>query len=107
MDDLHQAIGMAELAPQRHIHEGDQTKKATIGMSSLQDGAGEAASALAWRRSSFCASGECVEVATRGGMVLIRDSKAPGAGVLTYSADEFRSFIRGVVAGQFNDLVDP
>jgi hypothetical protein len=88
----------------RHIHAGDQHKKATIGMSSLHDGAGEAAPALAWRKSSFCASGECVEITARDGMVLIRDSKAPQSGVLTYSADEFRSFVRGVMAGEFSDL---
>ena len=37
-------------------------------------------------------------------MVLIRDSKAPQSGVLIYSADEFRSFVRGVMAGEFSDL---
>ncbi len=73
-------------------------------MSSRQYGAGQAAAALAWRRSSFCASGECVEIAARDGKVLIRDSKAPESGVLTYSAEEFRSFIRGVTAGEFSDL---
>ncbi len=95
---------LRNLRHNRHIHEGDQTKKATIGMSSLHDGAGEAAPALAWRRSSFCASGECVEVAVRDGMVLVRDSKSPQSGALAYSADEFRSFVRGVIAGEFSDL---
>jgi len=48
-----------------------------------------------------------VEIATRDDMVLVRDSKAPRAGILSFNADEFRSFVRGVVAGEFNDLVDP
>ena len=77
-------------------------------MSLLQDGSGEAAThGLTWRRSSFCASGECVEIAARDGMVLVRDSKAPLAGTLSFNADEFRTFVRAVVAGEFNDLVDP
>ena len=48
-----------------------------------------------------------MEIATRDDMVLVRDSKAPQAGILSFNADEFRSFVRGVVAGEFNDLVDP
>jgi len=92
----------------RLIVQGDQSKKATIDMSSLHDQLREAATpGLTWRRSSFCASGECVEIATRDDMVLVRDSKAPQAGILSFNADEFRSFVRGVVAGEFNDLVDP
>lgn len=73
-------------------------------MSSRQDGAGEAPGALSWRRSSFCASGECVEVASYEGMVLMRDSKAPQAGTLRFSADEFDVFVRGAVAGEFSNL---
>lgn len=40
------------------------------------------------------------------GTVMVRDSKAPQAGTLSFNADEFRSFVRGVVAGEFNDLAD-
>ena len=74
-------------------------------MSSRKDGAGEKAATLAWHRSSFCAQGECVEIAVDGGMVLIRDSKAPRAGTLRFSSDEFDAFIRGAVAGEFSNLL--
>jgi Domain of unknown function (DUF397) len=59
-----------------------------------------------WRKSSFCQSGECVEVGAVDGMVFLRDSKAPHVGTLSYTAEEFRSFVRAIVAGEFNDLVD-
>jgi len=64
-----------------------------------------ALSGMTWRRSSFCASGECVEIAMSDGMILMRDSKAPHVLPLTYTQDEFRAFVRGVVAGEFDDLV--
>lgn len=73
-------------------------------MSLSQGGLGETADALPWRRSSFCHSGECIEVAVRDGMVLMRDSKAPRAGTLRFSADEFDAFVRGAAAGEFSSL---
>ncbi len=56
-----------------------------------------------WRRASFCASGECVEVAKQDGMILLRDSKEPGS-VQHYTAQEWRSFVLGIKAGDFDDL---
>jgi len=74
-------------------------------MSWRRDQAGAAAtSGLTWRRSRFCASGECVEIAKSDGMILVRDSKAPHVEPLTYTQDEFRAFVRGVMAGDFDDL---
>jgi len=58
----------------------------------------------AWRRASFCASGECVEVAQQNGMIFMRDSKEPDARALQYTTEEWRSFVRGVKAGEFDDL---
>ena len=52
-----------------------------------------------WRKSSFCYSGECVEVAALDGMILMRDSKDPRGTVLRYSPDEWRSFVRAVRRG--------
>jgi hypothetical protein len=45
-----------------------------------------------------------VEVVARDGMVLIRDSKAPQAGELRYTPEEFQAFARGIIAGEFSDL---
>jgi hypothetical protein len=58
----------------------------------------------AWRRATFCQSGECVEVARQNGMIAMRDSKEASAGVLRYSAEEWLSFVRGIKAGEFDDL---
>lgn len=60
--------------------------------------------ATGWRRSSFCYSGECVEVAAQDGVVLIRDSKHPAAGMQRYSAGEWRSFVDAVKSGEFSDI---
>lgn len=66
-------------------------------------GAGQA-HPIAWRKASFCASGECVEVTQRDGMILMRDSKEPDGNPLRYTAEEWKTFLRGVKAGEFDDL---
>lgn len=62
-----------------------------------------------WRKASFCASGECVEVAERNGMILLRSSKGPrgifaGPRRVQYTPQEWQVFVRGVKAGEFDDL---
>jgi hypothetical protein len=57
-----------------------------------------------WRKSSYCQSGECIEVSALDGMVLMRDSKDPHGGVLRYDASEWRAFLRGIRAGEFDSL---
>ena len=48
-----------------------------------------------WRKSSYSNSGaNCVEVArTCSGQVAVRDSKDPDAPVLSFSPDEWQTFI--------------
>jgi hypothetical protein len=55
-----------------------------------------------WRTASFCASGECVEVAERDGMIILRDSTRPAGHVLHYGAEEWRSFVRHIKADELN-----
>ncbi len=38
-------------------------------------------------------------------MVLIGDSKNPDGPVLSYSREEFRTFVQGVQQGDFDDLI--
>ena len=57
-----------------------------------------------WRKASFCASGECVEVTQQNGMILLRDSKKPRSRPQHYTAEEWQSFVRGIKAGEFDDL---
>jgi hypothetical protein len=52
-----------------------------------------------WRRSSFCASGECVEVAELNGMILMRDS---GGHTLRYTTEEFRFLVRAIKADEYD-----
>ena len=58
----------------------------------------------AWHKSSFCASGECVEVAAHSGMIVLRDSKEPSGGMLRYTTEEWQSFVKGIKAGEFDHL---
>jgi hypothetical protein len=58
----------------------------------------------AFRRASFCASGECIEVAQRDSMIILRDSAQPHACTLNYSARHWESFVRSIKSGKFNIL---
>jgi Domain of unknown function (DUF397) len=51
-----------------------------------------------WRKSSYSNSGaNCVEVAgTRSGKVAVRDSRNPRGGALSFSPDEWRTFVAKV-----------
>ena len=44
----------------------------------------------------------CVEVAIRKKEIAVRDSKAPGAGTLSFTPDEWDAFVKGVKAGEFD-----
>jgi hypothetical protein len=57
-----------------------------------------------WRTSSFSgANGQCVQIAFIGGnRVAVRDSKAPQGPVLIFTANEWRTFTRGIKEGEFD-----
>jgi hypothetical protein len=55
-----------------------------------------------WRKSSFCGTNACVEVAASAESYLVRDSKNPAGPVLQFTADEWSAFIAGAAAGEFN-----
>lgn len=60
----------------------------------------------AWRKSSFStASGNCVEAAPLAtGQVGVRNSKAPQAGTLKLDRAETAAWLRGLKAGEYDDL---
>ena len=63
--------------------------------------------ALIWRKSTVSnATGNCVELAvTADGSVAIRNSRFPDGVQLTYTSAEIAAFVRGVQAGEFDDLL--
>jgi Domain of unknown function (DUF397) len=58
-----------------------------------------------WRKSSRSSgggNGDCVDVADLGDAVAVRDSKHPDGAVLAFSPSEWRAFIEGAKAGDFD-----
>jgi hypothetical protein len=64
----------------------------------------EARRNLTWRTSSRCGTGACVEVAQDAKAIHLRDSKDPAAARLVFSHDEWKSFVAGLKAGEFDVL---
>lgn len=58
---------------------------------------------VAWRRSSFCAGGECAELTRTDDMIFVRSTLAPRK-VVKYTPAEFRALRLGIKAGEFDDL---
>jgi hypothetical protein len=56
-----------------------------------------------WRKSSFCGSSACVEVARSGDEFLLRDSKDANSPVLKFTSDEWSAFVAGINAGEFSE----
>jgi Domain of unknown function (DUF397) len=57
---------------------------------------------VAWRRSSYCATNSCVEVALLDGRIAVRDSKDRHGPVLRFSPAEWAAFIDGARNGEFD-----
>jgi hypothetical protein len=58
--------------------------------------------ALSWRKSSASANGDCVEVALAKDSVFVRDSKQRITDILQFTPSEWRAFLLGVRAGEFD-----
>jgi len=54
---------------------------------------------LGWRKSTFSAEHECVEVAVNGQSVLVRDSNNRSDPPLEILASTWRIFLKGIKAG--------
>jgi hypothetical protein len=56
-----------------------------------------------WHKSSFSGTENCVEVADLpGGGKAVRDSKDPSGTMLTFTPGEWRAFVQGARAGEFD-----
>jgi hypothetical protein len=53
-------------------------------------------------RSSGGGSGDCVEVAVADGHVSVRDSKSPDGPTLVFTLSEWRAFLEGAKANEFD-----
>lgn len=58
--------------------------------------------ALSWRKSSASGTGDCVEVAFSNELVLVRDSKQRLPHILQFTFSEWRAFLSGAQAGEFD-----
>jgi hypothetical protein len=93
----------------RSAHAGRQQdrKGGRQAMNNAQGGSGvgpAAAAAVDWRMSSWCAgNGDCVAVGRLPtGDVLVKDTKDPAGPQLRFDASEWRAFVAGVRAGEFD-----
>lgn len=62
---------------------------------------------IRWQKSSFSDGGDegqCIELASVAGGILIRESDVPDA-VVSTSRDKLRAFVLGVKAGEFDHLM--
>jgi hypothetical protein len=60
---------------------------------------------LDWYRASFCQNGECVEIATQNGAVIMRSSAEPDSGQIRFTPEEFSYFLREAKAGRYDQTV--
>ena len=56
---------------------------------------------LQWKKSSYCNTGACVEVALTADGALVRDSKNPHVAPLAFTTEEWSAFLQGVLANEF------
>lgn len=63
-------------------------------------------SSAAWRTSSFSnATGSCVEIAPLDdGQIAVRNSNHPDAGVVLFTRADINTYLKGIKAGEFDDL---
>lgn len=55
-----------------------------------------------WSKSAKCGSApDCAEVALIDDRIHVRNSKAPDAGTATFTRPEWRAFMAGAAAGEF------
>ncbi|WP_203905040.1 DUF397 domain-containing protein [Virgisporangium aliadipatigenens] len=57
---------------------------------------------LNWRKSSYSASSNCIEIAFSDDTVLVRDSKDKDGGILDFTPAQWISFVRAAGAGEFS-----
>jgi hypothetical protein len=60
-----------------------------------------------WRKSGYSINGgNCAEIASGGGIIVVRDSQDPHTRVLRYPARSWQTFLDATRQGQFDSLAD-
>jgi hypothetical protein len=54
-----------------------------------------------WRRSTYCSSGGCVEVAREGQDIVVRNS-TDGDNVVAFAPDAWTDFVQAIRDGEFD-----
>jgi Domain of unknown function (DUF397) len=63
----------------------------------------EEPAALAWRKTRYSiANGDCVEVASTGGSIAVRDSKNPAGPVVRYAPGTWQTFLAATRRGDYD-----
>jgi Domain of unknown function (DUF397) len=58
-----------------------------------------------WRKATYSiANGDCAEVGSLPGIVVVRDTKDPHGPILRYPSDSWRSFINRAQKGSFDGI---
>jgi hypothetical protein len=57
---------------------------------------------IGWRKGRRCDTGQCVEAASVGDSIAVRDSKDPDGPMLRFSRDEWNAFVASVRSGDFD-----
>ncbi|MYY11134.1 DUF397 domain-containing protein [Streptomyces sp. SID4919] len=63
---------------------------------------------IQWQKSSHSSGGDggqCIEIATEGDTVLLRESDTPGT-VVTTTPEKLRAFLLGIKAGEFDHFTE-
>jgi len=59
---------------------------------------------MSWQRSTTCADSACVEVASWGEHVYLRDGKSPDSGLLCVARSDWEAFRSRVRLGHFDTV---
>jgi len=58
-----------------------------------------------WRTATMSVGGNCVQVKSQNGMIVIRNSRLADGPYLSYTHDEWAAFLDGAKKGEFDDLL--
>jgi hypothetical protein len=62
-------------------------------------------SSLQWTKASACTTSHCIEVASHGEGMAMRDSKQDNGPILTFTAEAWRTFLLAAKNGDFDLLM--